>query len=127
MSARFGSRGDLHVLAIPLHADFADEDPVCYCAVNPGFGGQKFIPSQVQKIKKLREMCKERGVDPWIEVDGGVSGANAYQVIISPTPPLPLTCPVCKSAAPDLPTESSKFHRFPKWGCCFWACHLPLQ
>ena len=55
-----------------------------HCAVNPGFGGQKFIPSQVQKIKKLREMCKERGVDPWIEVDGGVSGANAYQVIKVP-------------------------------------------
>lgn len=49
-------------------------------AVNPGFGGQKFIPSQVAKIKKLRELCNERGVDPWIEVDGGVSGANAYQV-----------------------------------------------
>ena len=49
-------------------------------AVNPGFGGQKFIPSQVKKIKKLRELCNERGVDPWIEVDGGVSGANAYQV-----------------------------------------------
>jgi ribulose-phosphate 3-epimerase len=48
--------------------------------VNPGFGGQKFIPSQVAKIKKLRELCNERGLDPWIEVDGGVSGANAYQV-----------------------------------------------
>jgi len=53
--------------------------------VNPGFGGQKFIPSQVAKIKKLRELCNERGVNPWIEVDGGVSGANAWQV--SPPPP----------------------------------------
>lgn len=48
--------------------------------MNPGFGGQKFIPSQVAKIKKLRELCNERGVNPWIEVDGGVSGKNAYQV-----------------------------------------------
>ena len=53
--------------------------------VNPGFGGQKFIPSQINKIKKLREICNERGVNPWIEVDGGVSAANAYQVC----PPMP--------------------------------------
>ena len=52
--------------------------------VNPGFGGQKFIQSQVSKIKKLRELCNERGVDPWIEVDGGVSGANAGQVNQTP-------------------------------------------
>lgn len=55
----------------------------CLSAVNPGFGGQKFIPSQIDKIRKLRQMCNERGVDPWIEVDGGVSGANAHQVDIS--------------------------------------------
>ena len=56
------------------------DDWMFACAVNPGFGGQKFIQSQVSKIKKLRELCNERGVDPWIEVDGGVSGANAGQV-----------------------------------------------
>jgi ribulose-phosphate 3-epimerase len=56
-------------------------DLILIMSVNPGFGGQKFIQSQVAKISKLRQMCNERGVNPWIEVDGGVSGANAYQVI----------------------------------------------
>ena len=51
-----------------------------FWAVNPGFGGQSFIQSQVKKIKKLREMLNEAGLDPWIEVDGGVSPANAAEV-----------------------------------------------
>ena len=50
-------------------------------SVNPGFGGQKFIESQVDKIRRLKQMCMEKGVNPWIEVDGGVTPANAYKVI----------------------------------------------
>ncbi|KAL6009044.1 hypothetical protein ACLOJK_022271 [Asimina triloba] len=49
--------------------------------VNPGFGGQSFIESQVKKISDLRRLCAERGVNPWIEVDGGVGPSNAYKVI----------------------------------------------
>ena len=49
-------------------------------AVNPGFGGQKFIEYQVEKVRKLRQMCNDAGVSPWIEVDGGISGKNAYKV-----------------------------------------------
>jgi ribulose-phosphate 3-epimerase len=49
--------------------------------VNPGFGGQKFLPSVLPKIRALRRLCDERGVDPIIEVDGGLSGANAWQAI----------------------------------------------
>ena len=56
-------------------------DLVLIMSVNPGFGGQSFIPSQVQKIAALRRMCDERGLDPWIEVDGGIKGSNAWQVI----------------------------------------------
>ena len=52
----------------------------CAPAVNPGFGGQGFIQSQVKKIKKLREMCNEYGVNPWIEIDGGVTPNNAAEV-----------------------------------------------
>jgi ribulose-phosphate 3-epimerase len=56
-------------------------DLVLVMSVNPGFGGQKFIPSAVQKIRRLRDICDERGLDPWIEVDGGIKAHNAWQVI----------------------------------------------
>ncbi|KAL6757952.1 ribulose phosphate-3-epimerase chloroplast precursor [Haematococcus lacustris] len=55
-------------------------DLVLIMSVNPGFGGQKFIESQVAKIKALKQMCNEKGVNPWIEVDGGVTPENAYKV-----------------------------------------------
>lgn len=56
-------------------------DLVLIMSVNPGFGGQSFIPSVIPKIKKLRQMCDERGLDPWIEVDGGLKGNNTWQVL----------------------------------------------
>ncbi|AFY39034.1 ribulose-5-phosphate 3-epimerase [[Leptolyngbya] sp. PCC 7376] len=56
-------------------------DLILIMSVNPGFGGQSFIPSMVSKIEKLRAMCDERGLDPWIEVDGGIKPNNAWQVI----------------------------------------------
>ncbi|KAL8042292.1 hypothetical protein ABFX02_09G041400 [Erythranthe guttata] len=56
-------------------------DLILIMSVNPGFGGQSFIESQVKKISDLRKLCAEKGVNPWIEVDGGVSPKNAYKVI----------------------------------------------
>ncbi len=56
-------------------------DMVLVMSVNPGFGGQSFIPAALEKIRKLRQMCDERGLDPWIEVDGGVKAGNAWSVI----------------------------------------------
>ncbi|KAF3620673.1 Ribulose-phosphate 3-epimerase, chloroplastic [Capsicum annuum] len=56
-------------------------DLVLIMSVNPGFGGQSFIESQVKKILDLRRICAERGLNPWIEVDGGVGPKNAYKVI----------------------------------------------
>ncbi len=56
-------------------------DLILIMSVNPGFGGQSFIPSAVDKIRKLRQICDDRGLDPWIEVDGGVKGNNAWQVL----------------------------------------------
>jgi ribulose-phosphate 3-epimerase len=56
-------------------------DLVLVMSVNPGFGGQSFIDNQVQKIRDLRHLCDAKGLDPWIEVDGGVKGANAWKVI----------------------------------------------
>jgi ribulose-phosphate 3-epimerase len=54
---------------------------VLIMTVNPGFGGQKFLPEMLPKIAALRRICDERGFDPVIEVDGGLSGENAWQVI----------------------------------------------
>ena len=56
-------------------------DLVLIMSVNPGFGGQSFIDNQVQKIKDLRKICDERGLDPWIEVEGGIKANNAWKVI----------------------------------------------
>lgn len=56
-------------------------DLVLIMSVNPGFGGQSFIPQVLPKIAKLRQMCEDRGLDPWIEVDGGLKPDNAWQVL----------------------------------------------
>ncbi|NJL01172.1 MAG: ribulose-phosphate 3-epimerase [Spirulinaceae cyanobacterium SM2_1_0] len=56
-------------------------DLVLLMSVNPGFGGQSFIPEMVGKVAKLRQMCDERGLDPWIEVDGGLKPNNTWQVL----------------------------------------------
>ncbi|MDE6483344.1 MAG: ribulose-phosphate 3-epimerase [Rikenellaceae bacterium] len=52
-------------------------DMVLVMSVNPGFAAQKFIPSSVDKVRRLRAMADARGCEPLIEVDGGVSPANA--------------------------------------------------
>jgi len=56
-------------------------DIVLIMTVNPGFGGQKFLASMLPKIRALRAMCDARGLATVIEVDGGISGSNAWQVI----------------------------------------------
>ena len=56
-------------------------DLVCMMSVNPGFGGQKFIPHTLEKIKQLRKMIDERGLKLHIEIDGGVTIENAPSII----------------------------------------------
>ena len=56
-------------------------DIVLLMSVNPGFGGQSFIPGVLPKIRQLRQICDERGLDPWIEVDGGLKAGNTWQVL----------------------------------------------
>lgn len=56
-------------------------DLILIMSVNPGFGGQKFIPGILPKIRQLRQMCDERGLNPWIEVDGGLKVDNTWQVL----------------------------------------------
>jgi ribulose-phosphate 3-epimerase len=56
-------------------------DIVLVMSVDPGFAGQTFLPEVLPKIRALRRVCRERGLDPWIEVDGGQDGANAWQAV----------------------------------------------
>ncbi|OSZ80509.1 ribulose-phosphate 3-epimerase [Chitinophagaceae bacterium IBVUCB2] len=58
-----------------------DIDLVCLMSVNPGFGGQKFIPFTLEKIKQLRKMIDEKGLNVHIEIDGGVTLENAPYII----------------------------------------------
>lgn len=57
-----------------------DVDMVLVMSVNPGFGGQTFIPRCLEKIKLLRDMIQEKGIDTLIEVDGGIKLDNAKTV-----------------------------------------------
>ncbi|MDO9287227.1 MAG: ribulose-phosphate 3-epimerase [Thermodesulfovibrionales bacterium] len=57
-----------------------DLDFVVLMSVNPGFGGQSFIPQSMDKIKMLKKLIRERGLATLIEVDGGVKPDNARQV-----------------------------------------------
>lgn len=58
-----------------------DLDMVLVMSVNPGFGGQSFIPSALRKIEAIRAMANARGLDLDIQVDGGVKPDNAAEVI----------------------------------------------
>lgn len=60
---------------------FEDLDYVLVMSVNPGFGGQKFIPSSLTKIKAIAEMKRERNPDLIIAVDGGINLENVRPVL----------------------------------------------
>ena len=59
----------------------ADVDMVLLMSVNPGFGGQKFIENTIDKVKRLRQMIDEKGLNTLIEVDGGVQGETAPRLV----------------------------------------------
>ena len=77
-----------------------DIDLVCLMSVNPGFGGQKFIPYTIDKIRQLRKMIDERGLQVHIEIDGGVTVENAASVIAAGADVLVAGNTVFKSADP---------------------------
>jgi ribulose-phosphate 3-epimerase len=59
-----------------------DIDLVCLMSVNPGFGGQHFIPNTLSKIKELKQLIEQKACSTLIEVDGGV-GLNNYREIVA--------------------------------------------
>jgi ribulose-phosphate 3-epimerase len=56
-------------------------DFILLMSVNPGFGGQKFIPTMIDKLRRLREMIDSRGFQTRIEVDGGIDAGNINQIV----------------------------------------------
>lgn len=63
-------------------SDILDQiDMVLVMSVHPGFGGQKFIPSSLEKIRTLRRMISQKGLDVDIEVDGGIYLENVRDVL----------------------------------------------
>ena len=56
-------------------------DQILIMSVNPGFGGQSFIESSVEKVRRLKRMLDERGLEIPIEIDGGVGPENADRVV----------------------------------------------
>jgi ribulose-phosphate 3-epimerase len=61
--------------ALP-YADF-----VLLMSVNPGFGGQHFVPTSLDKLRRLRRMIDDRGLQTRIEIDGGIDAGNIQQVV----------------------------------------------
>ncbi len=59
----------------------AELDVIMIMTVNPGFGGQSFIPTMLPKVRALREMIDESGYDILIEIDGGVSPKTAPDIV----------------------------------------------
>jgi ribulose-phosphate 3-epimerase len=67
------------VVAVEEALDFADY--ILVMSVNPGFGGQQFIPTSLNKVRRLRRMIDERGLNVRIEIDGGIDRTNIGNVV----------------------------------------------
>jgi len=83
-------------------------DLVCMMSVNPGFGGQSFIPHTIEKIKKLRKMITEKNLSVKIEIDGGVTLENAKSIIEAGADVLVAGNTVFKSKSPAETIRSLK-------------------
>jgi ribulose-phosphate 3-epimerase len=89
-----------HTPVESLQDILADIDLVCLMSVNPGFGGQSFIPHTLTKIKQLRKMIDEQSLKVKIEIDGGVTLENARSIIDAGADVLVAGNTVFKSADP---------------------------
>ena len=66
---------------VSLEEILPELDYVLVMSVNPGFGGQKFLPASLDKVRRLREMLRRRGLAPQVEVDGGVDEGNVKALV----------------------------------------------
>ena len=89
-----------HTPISQLENILSDIDLVCMMSVNPGFGGQSFIPGSIEKIKQLRKMINDKKLNVQIEIDGGVTLENAGSIIAAGADVLVAGNTVFKSSHP---------------------------
>ena len=89
-----------------------DVDMVLLMSVNPGFGGQKFIPSVLEKARKLRDIKIDRGLDFEIEIDGGATLDNVREIIDAGVEIVVAGSAVFK--APDIAARTAEFKEIVK-------------
>ena len=94
----------VHLLADVLH----EADVVCLMSVNPGFGGQQFIPHTLHKIRQLKALILEKNASTLIEIDGGVTLNNAAEIIQAGADVLVAGNTVFKSAHPSATIKELK-------------------
>jgi ribulose-phosphate 3-epimerase len=85
-----------------------DIDVVLLMSVNPGFGGQQFIPQTIDKIRTLKKMIHAGGSETLIEIDGGVNLENASAIIHTGADVLVAGNAVFKSANPSATIDQLK-------------------
>jgi len=85
-----------------------DIDVVCMMSVNPGWGGQQFIPGTLNRIRRLKSLIKQTGSKALIEIDGGVSLENAFNILKAGADVLVAGNSVFKSANPKQTIASLK-------------------
>jgi len=85
-----------------------DIDLVCLMSVNPGFGGQSFIENTLDKVRSLKHLIKVKNSKALIEIDGGVSSANAMELIECGANVLVAGSFVFKSENPEATIEELK-------------------
>ena len=90
-----------------LEYELEDADLILIMSVNPGFGGQKFIPSAVRKAQELKGLREKYGLDFRIEIDGGINLANVKTVIDAGVEIIVAGSSVFK--AEDVPTRVQEF------------------
>lgn len=81
---------------------------ICVMSVNPGYGGQQFIPHTIEKIKQLRHMIDEKGLKTLIEIDGGVTLQNAASIMAAGADVLVAGSTVFRSSDPKATIKELK-------------------
>jgi len=94
----------IHSLIDVIH----DIDVVCLMSVNPGFGGQQFIPQTLQRIAELKAMIVQKNASTLIQIDGGVTLQNASQILAAGADVLVAGNTVFKSENPTQTIASLK-------------------